>query len=260
MSHVQLKLEEQSRKLHETILPRGLIGLMRYDPHSPRCFEGMRLNLLEGLPTIIRLHPGANYPNEICREKIDLEGQAVLVVGYDDLKEAFAIIDPFQRTPEQIPEITWMPYEQLATTIVDYSSGQEIPPTHLKIEVTKKTDQDYIEVSIGLPEIYDTITDYNLLTLEELSMSAVINCKDKSLKIHHVFGGKYPLGTTAKTKLFFPKNYNDSMDLSIKVDGFLHGCRPYDYRDSIGLDYTCTFTSYSQKIQTHKTDSEFTSA
>lgn len=250
MSYPELKIEEKSDKLHETITPRGLIGLMRYDPHSPRCFEGMKLNLLEGLPTIIRLHSGANYPNETRREQIDLEGQAVLVVGYDDTIQAFAIVDPFQRTAANAPEITWMPYEQLATTIVDISLGEDIPPTNLKIDVIKMKGQGHLEISIGLPEIYGTITDYDLLTLEEISLDVKIDCKDNSLLTHHAFNGKYPLGTSAKTKVFFPKSFDDPMDVSIKVDSFIHGSRPYEYRDRIGLDYTCTFVSANQETET----------
>ena len=256
MSHAQYPLAGQAHKLRETISSRGLIALMRYDPHSPRCFEGMKANLLDGLPTIIRLHAGANYPNAIRREQIDLEGQAVLVVGYDDSKEAFAIIDPFQRTPGKSPEITWLPYEQLATTIVDISLGEDIPPTNLKIDVVKMEGQGVIEISIGLPEIYGTITDYDLLTLEEVRMDVKINCKDNSLTTHHALNGKYPLGTGATTKVFLPKSFDDSMDVSIKVDGMIHGSRPYDYRDHIGLDYSCTFTS--QKIEAPDTEMEFT--
>jgi hypothetical protein len=216
----------------------------------------MKSNLLDGLPTIIRLHPGANYPNKIRREQIDLEGQAVLVVGYDDAKEAFAIIDPFQRTSGKAPEITWLPYEQLATIIVDISLGEDIPPTNLKIDVIKMERQGVIEISVGLPDIYGTITDYDLLTLEEVRMDVKINCKDNSLTTHHAFNGKYPLGTTAETKVFLPKSFEDTMDVSIKVDGMIHGSRPYDYRDHIGLDYSCTFTS--QEIETPDTEIEFT--
>jgi len=258
MSHAQFKLEKQARKLHEKISPRGLVGLMRYDPHSPRCFEGMKLNLLEGLPTIIRLHPGANYPNEIRREQIDLEGQAVLVIGYDDTKEAFAIIDPFQRIPGRTPEINWMPFEQLATTIVDISLGEDVPPKSLKIDVIKMNGQGDLEISISLPEIYGTITDYDLLTLEEISMDVKVSCQDNSLMTHHAFNGKYPFGTTAKTKIFLPKSLDATMDVSIKVDGLIHGSRPYDYRDHIGLDYSCTFTSTTQEIEVSDKEIEFT--
>ncbi len=76
---------------------RGIASVSRYDPHSPRCFEGIKLNLLENRPVILRLHAAANYPSGDYRFQIDQEGHAILLVGYDDDAQAFAVVDPFQR-------------------------------------------------------------------------------------------------------------------------------------------------------------------
>lgn len=240
MSNVVSIGKKQDNIHHPRISYRGLVSIMRYDPHLPRCFEGMKLNLLEGRPTILRLHAGANYPTGEYKYQIDQEGQAILVVGYDDDKQAFAIVDPFQRMHEP-PAITWLLYEQLTLTMVDASSGADTQSRGLDIDVTMSETDFKLYISIGLPQVHGTIMDHDLFTLEDIKADVTLKYDGRAEESHHIAEGKYLIGSHATFEIELPSTVGGNLDISINADGLIHGNRPYDYRDAIGVDYKHTF-------------------
>lgn len=89
-----VSLEYNKHKIEDSTF-KGLAPVVCYEPWFPRCLEAIKQCLNDGYPLLVRLHSAASYPNDADEcYKLDLESQAVLIVGYDDEKQAVAIVDP----------------------------------------------------------------------------------------------------------------------------------------------------------------------
>lgn len=215
---------------------RGIAGVSRYDPHSPRCFEGIKLNLFENRPVILRLHSAANYPNGDYRFQIDQEGHAIILVGYDDDAQAFAVVDPFQRV-SGVAVVTWLPYEDLALTMVDASLGTDVTSSGLSMDVSMSKNYSALHVSIGLPKVYGIIMDHDLFVLEEISIDVTLKCCGKVVVSRHASDEWCFVGSQARFEISLPIDFYGDVEVFISADGVLHGMRPYEYRDVIGVDF-----------------------
>lgn len=243
---VFIEKSEDKRKI-KTIHHRGLVSIMRYDPHVTRCFEGIKLNLLEDRPTIVRVHAAANYPINQNSYIIDQEGHAILIVGYDDDKLAFAIIDPFQRE-NQPPSITWLPYEKLAITMVDMTLGNDLESPGLHVDAKISGDRSSIQICTGIPNVYGTIIDQDHLILRNLEVHVTITYEGTTEFFHHTARAELPIGSQEIFKIKIPNNARKNIYVSINVNGTIKGVRPYEYQDQIGANLNCSFSLMSNKI------------
>lgn len=227
MSNVVFIEKSEDKRKMKTIHHRGLVSIMRYDPHVTRCFEGIKLNLLEDRPTIVRVHAAANYPINQNSYIIDQEGHAILIVGYDDDKLAFAIIDPFQRE-NQPPSITWLPYEKLAITMVDMTLGNDLESPGLHVDAKISGDRSSIQICTGIPNVYGTIIDQDHLILRNLEVHVTITYEGTTEFFHHAARAELPIGSQEIFKIKIPNNARKNIYASINVNGTIKGVRPYE--------------------------------
>lgn len=234
---VRIDFKNQSNE--SNISHRGIAGVMRYDPHIPRCFEGLKYNLLQGRPSILRLHSGSNYPTGEYRHQIDKEGQAILIVGYDDDEKAFAVIDPYQRSSER-PTITWLPYDQLALQNVDASMANDMSSVGLDIQMAL-TDDSKLQATVGLPRVYGTLMDHDCFTLEDISVEMVLKYDGKTETHQQIAHDKCLIGSAAVFTIDLPHIKSGTLEVVVNAEAILHGNRPYEYRDTIGADLRHSF-------------------
>lgn len=237
---VHLPAESQDR-YSPTLTYRGLAGVIRYDPHLPRCFEGIKHNLLAERPTLMRLHAGANYP--VIGDKkiqIDQEGQAILVIGYDDEQSAFAVIDPFPRSPGEIPKVEWVPFDNLEITMVDASKGSDTYSAGLDATVMLGDEGSHLVFTVGLPSVRGSLMDHDAIWLEDLHAEAILSFSSQSETHQIAIDGKYRLGQQAEFTLPVPSGAATEITIELKFDATLCGMRPYEYKDAIGVDLSQT--------------------
>lgn len=240
MSNVAILCMRRDGNIASHVSPRGLSGISRYDPHSPRCFQGIKLNLLENRPTLLRVHSAASYPAGDYRFQLDEEGHAIVIVGYDDVRQAFAVIDPFKRDNLEAA-VTWLSYRDLSLTMVDASLGTDLTAPGLYLSATVSEVGHKLFVSVGLPQVYGTIIDHDNFSLEDVRISVSFSIGGKRFESSHFANGNYFIGSRVNFYIDLPIDCNDGIDVEIVADGVLHGLRPYEYRDAIGADFHAFF-------------------
>ena len=158
-----------SRRTQVDVEGHNLVSVTGYDPHLPRCIEAIKHALFAGNPVIIRLHAAADYPiSGDAKYQIDQEGQAVLIVGYDEELDALAVIDPFRRDRMKGPGIQWISITEFEVTMVNSSRGQSNGGgrgggkwAHLD-EATRM-----LSVGVGFPGFRGSIMDHDSLTMDD---------------------------------------------------------------------------------------------
>ena len=65
----------------------ALVPVIGYEPWSLRALESIKSSIVNGVPTLIRVHSAADYPieNEELSHRLDMESHCVLIVGYINL-------------------------------------------------------------------------------------------------------------------------------------------------------------------------------
>ena len=94
----------------------ALVPVIGYEPWSLRALESIKSSIVNGVPTLIRVHSAADYPieNEELSHRLDMESHCVLIVGYNDDKEEFDIVDPWNPNwGGQHGGVGKLPYESL---------------------------------------------------------------------------------------------------------------------------------------------------
>lgn len=91
----------------------ALVPVIGYEPWSLRALESIKSSIVNGVPTLIRVHSAADYPieNEELSHRLDMESHCVLIVGYNDDKEEFDIVDPWN------PQLGWTTRRRWQTPI-----------------------------------------------------------------------------------------------------------------------------------------------
>ncbi|WP_186393038.1 MULTISPECIES: hypothetical protein [unclassified Pannonibacter] len=229
----------------------GLVGALRYDPHLPRCFESIKHNLAAGRPALMRLHCAANYPTSVHdRYDIDQEGQAVLIVGYDDERRQFAIVDPYLRNKNEEVKVSWIDFDEIEVTMVDSSKGSESPVGTLDSEIIL-TDGNKLTIKIGLPFMRGTFMDHDSMFLEDIHTTVSLEAENWSDSRTMTAEGTFRFGQQARFILHLPDALQGNVSVKTETVASLCGIRPYEYRDKIGVvhaeNFICTAT-YTDRL------------
>jgi hypothetical protein len=160
-------------KIEQNASRSGLCTTMGYDPCYARAQEELKRTLLSGHPILMRLHPGADY--ELPPDKmyeVDLEGQAILVTGYDDETREFIVHDPWSKELGAGPSgKRRIGYWELAYRMVNSSKGYWAvlaPPI-----VEARVDGDDIVLSVGLYTPDVNIMDVASSWLDNIELTIV---------------------------------------------------------------------------------------
>lgn len=117
-----------------------------YDPYIGRAIGSLRVALSEGYPVMVRLHPGREYEvsSEADLRTLDKEGNAVLIVGYDDQDRSFEVIDPVVSTSRRR-----LPYDEFGIRVVDSTLDFALIIAPLQINIAR-CDEEHVSISVGL--------------------------------------------------------------------------------------------------------------
>ena len=216
---------------------KGLIGLIKYDPFKPRTIESMKLDIMDGRPLVIRLHSAADYPvDDELSYQIDNEGQAMMICGYDDDKQAFAYIDPRSESGPE-PEIGWLAYSIFDSAGVNASKGAYCLAVGLDVSAKFVERSPILRVEIGFPQIRGTIMDHDCIYLGDITASIEVSVGSAQFKIEVPMDGKYYVNQRARSSLDLCDFSGQSVHLRIEAGASLFGTRPYNYVDRLGAKY-----------------------
>jgi len=233
--NIDIFIEDGIKLSPVEITHQGLATILCYDPFLPRCIEGIKLNLLAGLPSLVRLHAGANYPTPSeYRYQVDLEGHAVLIVGFDDVKRAFSVVDPYRRCCNESIEKTWLPYEDLTIAMVDCSSGNQTVPPNLKIEAIVSSCGSTLQIYASIPLPFGPVMDLDNLHLSGATLEVQFHEANRTITRLLTNPATARIGEHFSFQAEIPRDIAPDGILDIEVSATIGGTRPYAYNAKIG--------------------------
>ena len=223
-----------------TARTKGLAPVVCYDPWFPRALESIKQSIHDGHPVLIRLHSAASYPlNSDERYVIDLESHAVLIVGYDDIKGAVGVIDPWDKNwGGNIGGRRWIPYTALETQTVNTSLGMSMPLSPLSV-VTKtqwdKSDNLSLQLEVGFYIPRGTIMDRNSWIITKISVNCSLPEAWEGTQLDYELTGQWTVGEVINLSLPIASCPKSAGEISLKVNATIQGKRPYDFEDCVSV-------------------------
>ena len=142
----------------------ALVPVIGYEPWSLRALESIKSSIVNGVPTLIRVHSAADYPieNEELSHRLDMESHCVLIVGYNDDKEEFDIVDPWNPNwGGQHGGVGKLPYESLHVACVNCTAekGTRLSLISHKIRPVLIEENASLAVDLGFYEPLGYVID-----------------------------------------------------------------------------------------------------
>ena len=234
LEHNQQKSEDETFK--------GLAPVVCYEPWFPRCLEAIKQCLADGYPLLIRLHSAANYPdngNECY--KLDLESQAVLIVGYDDEKQAVAVVDPWNNNwGGECGGRRWVTYANLSRETVNTSLGMAMCLTPLQVNLTPQIDVHRnlsVTAEIGLYIPRGVVMDRDSWAIKKITAECILPFA-WGKTVHYEVEGHWIVGDLIKWPMPIISKPECDGEIKVRIKVEIQGQRPYEFRDSIEMSKT----------------------
>ena len=253
----------------------ALVPVIGYEPWSLRALESIKSSIVNGVPTLIRVHSAADYPieNEELSHRLDMESHCVLIVGYNDDKEEFDIVDPWNPNwGGQHGGVGKLPYESLHVACVNCTAekGTRLSLISHKIRPVLIEENASLAVDLGFYEPLGYVIDRNNTKFETFKVTIHYLFNGNEKQQSQSLSGEWKIGEKAiftfplekgnvniafspifhsperkigeKAIFTFPleKELSGDIDVRIEVLATLSSDRPYQYRDNICMDFTET--------------------
>lgn len=192
---------------------------------------------------LIRIHSGATYPakNNKDTKKLDMESHAVLIVGYDDQRKEFDIIDPWDKSwGGSKGGIGTISYEIMPIVCVNATAEKSTRITCVQKNIETYKDNHGntgIKLKFGFYVPRGYIIDQKQSKFTKFVVNISYNIDGNNLEYHDVIEGSWSVGEIAETSIPLGKDFKENVKLSFSVDAFIEGERPYKYRDKISFKF-----------------------
>lgn len=208
-------------------------------PYYARFAENIKRILLDGYPLMCRLHPGTEY--EVGAEnlhRVDIEGHAVLITGYDDDRQAFVIQDPWNKKfGAGFHGTRHIPYWEFCYRIVNSSlGGVEViapPVVSVMTEGTPKAGEIIaVKATVGMysPDMNLMDTDSSWLEQISLLMEANEGIEIVEGSESQIRNDRFPHGKTAEFIWRVQVLNEQAETLKLTSSAVYAANRPYPFR------------------------------
>ncbi len=239
-----------------TKIASGLAAVSGYEPWPMRTIESMKESLADGVPILARLHSAADYPTstEETDHKLDMESHAILLIGYDDAKEAFEVIDPWRKDWKgTFSEHYMLPYQSVYTQMVNCSLDKA---TRMALPYTRTSfyevnDQRFVNLKIGFYRPRGYVLDEKGTAFTYFKVSAKFEKKSVTREVH----GFWTIGEYALLSFPVPDSINGKVDVKFEVDSKIVGIRPYKYTDQLQYKFESELDVSASKLDSSEKES-----
>ncbi|WP_434137051.1 C39 family peptidase (plasmid) [Pseudomonas luteola] len=218
----------------------GLLSVTGYEPWSPRLLESIKRSINNGHPIIIRLHGAANYPTSSPQKYlVDLESHAVMLVGFDDNKQAFEVYDPWRRSSiKGKGGKSWLSYTEVILSTVNASKGVivAVAPPMMDVYFEENDKLEYelkFNLSFYAPDAH--IMDVENYKISNIAIKAILFSETKSESYSFAIEGVWKLGENVNgliAKDIFEELGSD-FSITTEVNLDVSAERPYYFKDTI---------------------------
>lgn len=216
----------------------GLTTVIGYEPWAERAIDSAKQSLADGVPLLIRLHPGADYPcaNKSIYYKQDMEGHVVLLIGYDDNTRTFDAVDPWNGEGE-FRGIIKLPYEIMPLRCMNATADKVSRPTPPEINIDIVCDKDghkqALKISAGFYLPIGYIIDRKENVLKDMDFKISYENKGKTHCITHRLSDSFSVDEKAEVYIPLPEVLDGKVEFHISFSCNVKGERPYPYEDPI---------------------------
>ena len=221
----------------------GLPAFSYYMPYHPRFLKQLKSLLHEGVPVLMRLYPGMEYPmsNDDLHDSVDREGHVVTIVGYDDDAEEVIVLDPWNKEwGGTRGDRTRISYKTLAVVAVDgtfdyldapvpWEMSMELQETQ-KLANTKEF-QLLVSVFYRCPEPFSQNKDHVTPLSVRVELPQGLELKSPAEK---VFTDGIRPGEVVKASWNMLQTGDVDDKILVRASGSLKETHPYPYEDTIG--------------------------
>jgi hypothetical protein len=234
---ISLKLNEL--KVEDSTF-KGLAPVVCYEPWFPRCLEAIKQCLNDGFPVLIRLHAAANYPAEDVY-KLDLESQAVLIVGYDDEKQSIAVVDPWNNNwGGEIGGRRWISYSDTSKQTVNTSLGMAMCLTPPQVQLIPQFDKNQnlsIEAHVGFYSPRGVVMDRESWAIKKITVECILP-EGWGKTVSYELAGHWIVGDVIKLSMPITSNPKSNEEIKVLIKADIQGKRPYEFNDCIQIAKT----------------------
>lgn len=227
----------------KTINSSGLLPVIAYEPWAGRTIESIKHSISDGNPVLIRLHSAADYPcnNSELAYKLDLESHAILLVGYDDDKQEFDVVNPWNKLwGGQYGGLEKISYDIIPITCVNASLGKTtvLALPYKKVNaIVDENRNSSVSLSLGyyLPKGY--IIDEKADTITDIRLELIYTINDEVRKYNQHICGRWTVGDNIETEIPLNMSVIGDLRAEFKVNLTVEGARPYPYQDIITFEF-----------------------
>ncbi|WP_338702003.1 hypothetical protein V2W30_32110 [Streptomyces sp. Q6] len=218
----------------------GLLAGNYYDPYPPRYIANAKELLAQGLPMIVRQHPGVRYPmpDQELFERVDAEGHIVARVGYDHAAGMSILADPWakkewggdygalcQDREEDDSGLINM------NSSCDYSCFGVPLPTKLTVsQQSESTATVRLDVTFKMPH---TMTS-TVSSIENLTVSIALPNGMELVGEQRQSLGVVTPGETRTVEWTVRETADVDGEIRVAAVGLANGTQPYHFTDVIG--------------------------
>lgn len=239
-----------------TTLPKerasGITAVTGYEPSLARTICSMKDSLASGSPLLIRFHSAADYPTgfEGLDKKLDMESHAVLVVGYDDRKKVFHVVDPWScKKRADLAGCREVSYDAVCILMVNASMGKitTLSMPYHSISTSFQSGKRSLELSIGFKRPRGYVIDETETAFRRFQVELVLpGVESESIKETAV--GRWRIGEYASLSFSLPATMGGVDSVHFNVEAELEGERPYRYRDRFYFEFDSFVTLDSNGV------------
>lgn len=217
----------------------GIGAVLCYDPYFERMMLSIRKSLAAGHPVMIRFHPGAQYPApEEMIYANDLEAHAVLIVGYDDQKQALAIMDPWDnKWGGNKGGLRWVAYKEVATLIVNGTKDCFMVAAPLEVTAEVIRDEEHgprLHVRAGFHAPDAIVMDQANLMVREVTVRPSLSAGWQVLGAAELRAeGEWKVGEYAELTFQLNEEVAGDARIQLEVEARVSCERPYPFVDTI---------------------------
>lgn len=233
-----ISLEQNQHKVEDSAF-KGLAPVVCYEPWFPRCLEAIKQCLSDGYPLLIRLHSAASYPNDANEGyKLDLESQAVLIIGYDDEKQAVAIVDPWNNNwGGEIGGRRWITYADISKQTVNTSLGMAMCLTPPQVHLTPQLDANQnlsIKAEIGFYTPRGVVMDRDSWFIKKITAECILP-DSWGKEIQYEMEGHWIVGDLISLSMPITSKPKFDGEIKVQIKAEIEGKRPYEFTDCIEM-------------------------
>lgn len=223
----------------------GLPAFSYYMPYHPKFWSQIKPLIASGVPILVRLYPGTDYPMPAhdLHRTVDREGHVVMISGYDDTTAEVIVEDPWDASwGGERGGRTRIPYAVFASTCVDntFDYMDVLVPWEMELSIDDESAARRVTARIHYtcPEPLDPRRhDVRPLRVEVELPPGLALARDASATAV-VEDGIRPRQTVEVSWSVEHTGAVDG-DVTVRARGVVHGTRPYEYEDEIGSRGVC---------------------